>query len=236
MKTLVKDIDAIAESLAQLILKMVNSQQENLFHIALSGGNTPKLIFQYLAANYGSSLADHRFHFWWVDERCVPPSHDESNFKWAYDLWLGPIGIQQGNLHRIRGERNYLDEATDYADEVSRWINEEDGWPRFDLILLGLGEDGHTASIFPDQIQTLFKSAHNCEAVIHPGTGQKRVTMTGGVLNNSKKVVFIVSGEEKSQIVKEVVVDENPLYPASHVKPSSGEVCWLLDKAAGRLL
>jgi 6-phosphogluconolactonase len=180
-------------------------------------------------------LADKRFHFWWVDERCVLPSNDESNYKWANELWLKPIGITASNIHRIVGEDIPGIEAIRYSEEMKNYIEMENEWPQFELILLGLGDDGHTASIFPNQMD-LLTSDKWCEVASHPVSGQKRITLTGKVLNNARKVVFISTGESKAQMVRKIVVEVKPEYPASHIQPITGELVWLLDKDSAQLI
>lgn len=229
-------INDIAKEIAHMLMGVTIDSGEKPVHIVLSGGNTPVLIFKYLAENYKDKLADKRFHFWWGDERCVSPWDDESNYKQAFELWLQPIGISHENIHRIRGENECQEETVRYAEEILNWVDKADGWPRFDLILLGLGDDGHTASIFPDQISTLLTSDKVCQLVVHPVSGQKRVTLTGKVLNNARKVVFICTGENKANIVREVIKNSNPLLPASYIKPTHGDLIWLLDDKAARLI
>jgi len=219
----------IADQLAEMFSELITSTGNKPFHIALSGGNTPKAIFGYLSEKYGTQLADKRFHFWWGDERCVPSGDDESNYKWATELWLKPIGIAATNIHRIEGENIPEKEAIRYSEEMKNCIETEEGCPRFDLIMLGLGDDGHTASIFPNQMN-LLTSVNWCEVATHPVSGQKRITLTGKVLNNARKVVFISSGESKAQMVRNIVTEAKPEYPASHIQPVNGELIWLLDK------
>lgn len=230
-----KNINEIAEAIAELLFELIKKTEDNSIHIALSGGNTPKLIFSYLNEKYGTKLADKRFHFWWGDERCVPSCDDESNYKWANELWLKPIGIDQTNIHRIEGENIPEIEAIRYSEEMKKWIEIENCAPRFDLILLGLGDDGHTASLFPNQMN-LLTSEKWYEVATHPHSGQKRITLTGKTINNARKVVFISTGASKALMVKNIVVESKPEYPASHIKPSNGELIWLLDEEAARFL
>jgi len=234
IKTL-KNIDEIADAVAKMLLELMSGSGETLVHIALSGGNTPKSIFKYLSDNYGNKLANNRFHFWWGDERCVPSDDNDSNFKWAYELWLRPIGINILKIHRIEGENEPTTEATRYSEEIKNWIPLINDFPRFDLIMLGLGDDGHTASIFPNQMDFL-ASDNICEVATHPVSKQKRITLTGKVLNNARKVVFVSTGDSKAKMVKNVVFDAKPEFPASHIKPENGELIWLLDNDASEIL
>jgi 6-phosphogluconolactonase len=225
----------IAEAIAQILFELIEKKDIKPIHIALSGGNTPKLIFSYLSEMYGTKLADKRFHFWWGDERCVPSDDNECNYKWANELWLNPIGIATTNIHRIQGENTPEIEAIRYSEEMKNYIEAEEGWPRFDLITLGLGDDGHTASIFPNQMN-LLTSENWCEVANHPVSGQKRITFTGKVINNARKVVFISTSENKAQMVRNIVIEVKPEYPASHIQPKNGELIWLLDKNAAQFI
>jgi 6-phosphogluconolactonase len=230
-----KSTNEIAKAIAQMFLELMGKPGTQSIHIALSGGNTPKAIFSNLNKKYGSKLANNRFHFWWVDERCVPPADDESNYKWAYELWLKPIGIPENNIHRIKGENSPEIEAIRYSEEIKNYMKTENEWPKFDLIFLGLGDDGHTASIFPNQMN-LLTSENWCEVATHPVSGQKRITFTGNVLNNARKIVIISTGESKAQMVRNIAVEIKPEYPASHIQPVNGDLIWLIDTEAARYL
>ena len=175
------------------------------------------------------------FHFWWGDDRCVAPTDDESNYKWANELWLKPIGINPNNIHRVFGEHDPAEEAVHYSNEVEQFVIKKNGIPRFHYMLLGLGEDGHTASIFPYQIE-LLKAKEWCAVATHPTSGQKRITLTGDVLNNSEEVVFLSTGANKSDIIHEIVDLKLQQYPASHIQPHDGNLTWLIDEAAATKL
>jgi len=193
------------------------------------------VIFRYLIEKYGKTLAYPNFHFWWGDDRCVPPHNDDSNYKWATDLWLKPIGITPEKIHRVLGENDPEQEVFRYAGEIRKFIPFENGLPVFDYMLLGLGEDGHTASIFPCQMN-LLTSTKICEVATHPVSGQKRITLTGPVINHSRTIVFLATGENKAQRVRDIAVDQLPQYTASHIGSSSGRVIWLVDSDAAKLL
>jgi 6-phosphogluconolactonase len=224
-------VDEIANAVAEMLLRSASVPGREPIHIALSGGNTPKQIYKYLNDNYGSKLANNRFHFWWGDDRCVPPTNNDSNYRWANDLWLEPIGITLENIHRIIGENDPEMEANRYSEAIKNSISTSDGLPRFNLIFLGLGDDGHTASIFPNCME-LLTSEKWCEVAIHPTSGQKRITLTGKVINNAEKIVFISTGTGKAQMIQNVAIGSMPEFPASHIKPKSGEVIWLIDEDA----
>jgi 6-phosphogluconolactonase len=235
MFKILKNTEEIAEAIAAILFALLERQSKESIHIALSGGNTPRHIFTYLNEKYGKALCNHRFHFWWGDERCVPPNSNESNYKMAYDLWLKPTGIPIGNIHRIWGENAPETEAIRYENELKKHVPIRNGFPVIDLNILGLGEDGHTASIFPGNLH-LFSTDKWCAVAEHPETKQKRITLTGKVLNNANMIVFLSTGANKSRMVKNVAIDKVQIYPASHIQPGNGLLTWLLDKEAAALI
>jgi 6-phosphogluconolactonase len=168
--------------------------------------------------------------FFWGDERCVSPDSVDSNYRMARP-YLEKLHIPEDHIFRIHGEDEPTKEAQRYSKLLAETIPLKDGLPRFNLILLGLGEDGHTASIFPGNTR-LFKSQHICEAVKHPKTGQQRITLTGTVINNAIDVAFIIKGAGKAKIVSKVMNQDISDYPASLICPVHGRLTWLLDKEA----
>lgn len=207
------------------------------FHIALSGGSTPKLLFEYLAVHYKESIPWGDVHLWWGDERCVAPDHPESNYLMTKESLLRGVILPPGNVHRIKGESDPQEEALRYENEMKRSIPLKDGLPVFDLIYLGLGTDGHTASIFPDRMDLLEEASFTAVA-IHPESGQKRVSLTGPVINHAAKVAFLVTGESKAERVSEIFEqkDGSELLPASHIHPVHGDLAWYLDRPAATSL
>jgi len=231
--------ESLAESLANYICEMINSQAVNneFFTIALSGGKTPDLLFSVLGNKYNDKDLWKNVRFFWVDERCVPPEDEESNFRKAHDLFFGKTGIDKGKIFRIRGENDPIPEAERYSEVISENTTHKRGLPSFSLILLGLGEDGHTASIFPGK-EILFRSGRICDVAVHPVTGQKRITLTGPVLNNAENVFFLASGINKAVMVKKILKgDESETrLPASYINPVDGNLIWYLDSNAACLL
>ncbi len=231
-----KSIEELSEHFAQLLIEKVNNSKD-CFYLALSGGSTPKRIFEYLTAHHYKSVDWQKVNFYWGDERCVPPTDHESNYKMAYNSLLNKLQIPASNIFRIKGENDPQFEADNYSAEIINHLKIENNFPRFDLIMLGLGEDGHTASIFPNQI-SLLTSDKIYSTAIHPDSGQTRITITGKVINNARNIVFIVTGKSKSKIVDRVFnnkVDAKK-YPASFIKPLNGKLFWLLDKEAASQL
>ena len=194
--------------------------------VALSGGSTPKVLYQLLAEEFRDQVSWAGTHFFWSDERHVPPDHPNSNYRMAHEALLSRVPVPESNVHRVHSENTSAQEA---ADEYEKVIV-----PRLDLILLGLGADGHTASIFPGS-DVLHETKRLVAAPWVEKLNTYRITMTLPLLNNGASILFLVSGAEKAQIVKEVL--EGPKkYPAQFVQPTDGELIWMLDREAASLL
>jgi 6-phosphogluconolactonase len=223
----------VAKRATKYILSLLQNSGNLRFDIALSGGSTPKLLFERLAEKLGDKPDWNRIHLWWGDERCVPMVSSESNFRMTEEALISKVPIPKENIHRIRGEANPETEALRYGEEIKNSLNILHNWPVFDLILLGLGEDGHIASIFPDQI-ALLKSDEICDVAIHPDTGQKRITLTGNVINNANEIFFLVTGKSKAVRVAEIMNNEPSAkkLPAYYIIPSHGKLTWFIDEDA----
>lgn len=223
----------VYKSVAKEIFKLMQNSSQPRFDIVLSGGNTPKKLYQLLAEKYADSLPWNNIHFWWGDERCVPPENDNSNYKLANDYLFSKVSVPKENIHRIRGESAPEEESVRYSYEMQENLNYRGENPVFDLVLLGLGEDGHTASIFPDQLE-LFEEKSICKVTSHPLTGRPRITLTGRVLNNANRVFFIVTGDNKSMRISEIMNNEEAakLLPAYYIESKNGTLIWFLDEAA----
>lgn len=212
------------------------AEEGRQLHIALSGGSTPLSIFRQLAEQTSREEWSH-VSLYWGDERCVPPGHPESNYGNAREILLDPLGLDKDLIHRIRGEEEPTGEAERYGKELLKFLPSENGFPVFDWIWLGLGTDGHTASIFPHEIE-LWTSGSPCVVGHHPISGQARVSLTGGVLNAAKRVSFITSGEEKASVIEEIFMKEGNYndYPAFYVNPASENLEWFMDQYAAKLI
>ena len=225
----------LADEFAAQIVKMIKGSAEKMppFTIALSGGTTPEILFKILGEKYVGTIPWNFIHLFWVDERCVPPENSESNYGMTNRTLLNKIDIPSGNIHRIIGEAEPEKEADRYSAEICMNIEKRDGLPLFDLIILGLGEDGHTASIFPGHLE-YFESDKICIVASHPITGQKRISITGRVINNAKRIVFLVTGNKKRTIVEKMFKKdpESLNFPAAHIVPVYGSLSWFLDKEA----
>ncbi len=224
-------------SLDYLNREVNNLPANNFFTIALSGGTTPEKIYNFFSRNYSDKIDWERIKIFWGDERCVPPDDKESNFRMTFENLIKHIHIPEKNIYRIYGENEPHKESHRYSELLKRELRIVNNIPSFDLIILGLGEDGHTVSIFPGQIQ-LFNSNELCVTTVHPVSNQKRITITGKIINNAKKVAFLVMGEKKSKIVFEILNEkENAMhYPAFYVNPQSNNLTWIIDKEAAKLL
>jgi 6-phosphogluconolactonase len=207
--------------------------QKRIMYVALSGGNTPKILFHLLARDFAEAMPWSNLHFFWGDERCVPSDNSESNYGMSLECLFSRIDIPFENIHRIRGEADPKIEVQRYASEINSVLPRENKMPRFDLIILGLGEDGHTASIFPNQMDIL-QSDNTCEIAVHPQSGQKRISLTGRVINSAGWIVFMVTGSNKSRIARSVINERKRFFPAAHIKPVNGKLSWLLDKSVAR--
>jgi 6-phosphogluconolactonase len=231
------------EELAKGFVEIFKSKIDSLLitnekiNIAISGGNTPLLLFNVLAENYENKIEWSRINFFWADERCVPPDSPESNFGSAYNALFRNIVISPANIHRIKGEAVPEEEAERYSGEVRQLVSAKHSLPSFDLILLGIGEDGHTASIFPGQ-EELIMSDKLYAVSYHPATGQKRITMTGKIINNSTDVSFLVSGRNKAEIVSRIINKKGNTenLPAANIAPLSGSLNWFMDLSAAEKL
>lgn len=220
----------VAKSFSDYLEALIKENKTT--HIALSGGSTPKVVFDYMAAHY-KEVDWSTVHLYWGDERCVPPTDSESNYKMTVDHLLSKINIPQENIHRVHGEDLPELEAGRYGKVLEEALPIGNNLPQFDLVILGMGDDGHTASIFPHEIG-LWDSANNCEVAVHPDSGQRRITITGKLINNAKAVAFLVTGAGKAEKVRSIIAKEegHESYPASLVAPSSGDLIWFLDEEA----
>jgi len=231
--------EELARSFASWLMDFIaeTGKRQSSVTIALPGGNTPRLFFSILAEKYSATQEWGNVHIFWGDERCVPPDDPESNYGEAYELFLKKINLPAAGIHRIMGEEDPDNEALRYSDEIKNNTRSRNALPALDLIILGLGNDGHTASIFPGKM-ALLDSEKICGVAVHPDTGQKRITLTGRVINNADNIVFLVTGENKARVIQDVLIPTRAsvLYPASHIAPQYGKLFWFLDKGAARLI
>src|SRR5256886_12476411 len=237
--TILDDPEALADAAARLV---VDAAAEAIpvrgrFTLALAGGQTPAATYAKLAAPPYRDQVDWA-HVWafFGDERAVPPDHPESNYRMAHEALLSRVPIPRTQVWRIRGEAEDAEAAAaEYAKALAEVFGTRRGeLPRLDLVLLGLGVDGHTASLFPGS--PVLREVFRTVAAVHAGAAAipQRLTLTLPVLNAAARVAFLVAGAEKAKIVKAVLSDQAML-PAAMIRPTEGELIWLADRAPAAL-
>ncbi|MFR9165875.1 MAG: 6-phosphogluconolactonase [Dysgonomonas sp.] len=227
----------LSEGFTRFILNDILKGDRKI-NIALSGGTTPKVVFDYWAAKYKNIIPWDRILFFWGDERCVPPDNNMNNYAMTKEHLFDKVDVPNNNIFRIHGENEPEEEAVWYSKVLQSRLPLENDVPVFDLIILGLGDDGHTASIFPQQIN-LWDSPKNCVVAEHPESKMKRVSVTGKIINSARNVVFLATGDKKSEKVQQIIKhrkDFTDKYPAARVAPKNQQLYWFLDKAAAELL
>ncbi len=228
---------------AKVTSEILNLSEEKIalngrFTIVLSGGSTPRGIYQYMASSYRDKFQWEKIHFFWSDERWVSPADSKSNYRMACKALLNHVDIPSINIHPIPTGEDYVQDAAVVYERTIRDFFEikDDEAPPFDLILLGVGLDGHTASLFPGNPALYIKDALVTE-VVQKGIPEDRITLTFPTINNAETIFMIVSGHEKANIVKQVLENKNKnTFPAGDIRPLRGEVRWFLDKPAASKL
>jgi 6-phosphogluconolactonase len=233
-----KNSQLLAESAA---LHFIDCAQEAIkdhgfFAVVLAGGSTPKATYEKLATlEYTSSVDWDKVHVFWGDERCVGPEHEDSNYRMAFNVMLrhSPISVKQ--IYRIQGELEPQNAAKAYENQLQTFFGGK--VPRFDLILLGLGDDGHTASLFPDTKALQEKKRWVIENYVKK-LSTWRLTMTVNLINQAANVTFLVSGKDKSNIVRRVLAGRYTPeeLPAQMIRPEKGQLRWLMDHEAAVFL
>ncbi len=229
----------LQQEAARSIVREVSSAvaARNRATLALSGGSTPKAVYELLAQEAGRAHLDwNTVHLFWGDERCVPPDAQESNYRMVHEALLQSIAIPQANIHRIEAERSPKEAAERYQQELrSFFALGPKGFPHFDLILLGLGEDGHTASLFPETPILSEDKRLVAEAFV-PQLRASRISMTFPTINHARTVMFLVAGAAKARILHNVLEGPFGVYPAQRVQPIDGTLLWLVDADAAAFL
>ena len=207
------------------------------FSVALAGGSTPKLTYQLLASDaYKTKVEWAKVYIFFGDERTVPPTHNDSNFRMASDAMLNHVGLPPGNVNRMVGEADPKEAASVY-ESVLRAFFAGQAWPAFDLLLLGMGDDGHTASLFPGSA-----ALEETKAWVVANWVKKfdtfRITLSAPAINAAKHILFTVNGEAKAQRLPEVLhgARNTQVLPSQLIAPTSGNLEWLVDKAAAQKL
>jgi 6-phosphogluconolactonase len=240
---IVANADELARAAAEQFLLVAHEavQERGIFTVVLSGGSTPRNLYSILAgdARFRDGIQWDRVHFFWGDERHVPPADPESNYRMANEAMLSKVPVPPANVHRIESETSVAGLAAyEYEQKLSEFFRLSEGqFPRFDLAFLGLGADGHTASLFPGT--KALNEQHRL--VVSNWVGKfytDRITMTAPVFNHAAYVVFLVGGEDKAAPLKAVLEGNyEPLQlPAQLISPRDGRLLWIVDSSAARLL
>ena len=234
----IKVFDDAPEMFEQVAEKMMAlSFRDKPCHIALSGGSTPMALYRFiLSSPVKDGIQWSNVHFWWGDERMVPAESAESNFGQAKRVFIDQLPIPEENIHPIDGAREIDEELERLEKALKSEVEAYKGRPSFDWILLGVGEDGHTASLFPGQVD--YEAESNWVKATHPETGQARISLSAETLCNAQNISFLVTGSSKAEILARLFEDDEEAehYPAANVFAFEGETEWLLDAAAASLL
>ncbi len=231
------DKDELGYESARLFAELATRYiiQFETFNVALSGGSTPRLLFQNLLKYYKNSLDWNKINFFWSDERVVPIDDSESNAGMAFTELFDPLEQEELNIYPVDTSLSPSEEAAEAYERLILSIHPPlQPVPRFDLILLGLGDDGHTASLFPET-EALHENSKLIAANWVPKFEKWRITFTFPLINSAKNVIFLVSGANKAEIVRDIF-NNSKEYPAAQVSPVDGVLTWLLDKDAGKYL
>jgi 6-phosphogluconolactonase len=223
---------------ADLFVKLANERidSQGRFSVALSGGSTPRGMFALLASDdYRSRVDWSKVHLFWGDERSVAPDHKDSNYRMANEAMISKVPVPPENVNRMQAEESDIDAAAaKYETLLKQHFNLKEGqWPQFDLLLLGMGDDGHTASLFPGT-----KALAEKDRIVVSNWVEKfntnRMTMTAPAINNSRVILFMAAGEGKRGPLKEVLSGKRntDLYPSQLIEATDGKVIWMVDEAA----
>ena len=230
------DLDALSHAAAEAFVQAssLSVAQRQRFLVALSGGSTPVALYRLLRGPpYVRQINWTATHAFWGDERCVPAADPENSYRQVHEILLARVPIPPANVHRIRSELEPEDAAADYRRTLKVFASPPLQWPRFDIVMLGMGSDGHTASLFPG-------SALAPAVPVLAVTGQyenrpaRRITLSAAVLNAARLVIFLVSGQGKAETLKRVLYGEPQpeSLPAQRIHPADGSLIWMVDRAA----
>ena len=232
------DVEALTSKALEVIIAAAQSaiQDRGQFSMALSGGSTPETVYRALAAPENRTRLDWaHMHLFWGDERHVPPNHPDSNFRMVKEHLLAVVPIPDENVHRVPAEMEVRMAAFHYEEVLRQYFDGE--WPRFDLVLLGMGEDGHTASLFPHSAG-LNEEQRWFIANYAPKRKDWRLTLTKNAINAARNIIVLVLGDVKADRLRKVLTgpekpEDNPI---QLIRPSDGQMVWLLDREAAKYL
>jgi 6-phosphogluconolactonase len=235
------DLSALAYEAAKRFARLARRSigETGRFAVALAGGSTPRPLYELLATEpFRGQVPWHRVHLFWGDERCVPPDDPQSNYRMVREALLdGSTLLPDENVHRVPAERPPEEAAAAYEEALRAFFRCDDSFPRFDLVLLGMGPDGHTASLFPGGA-ALDETERSVVANWVPQQNAWRITLTYGALNAAHHIIFLVAGAGKAVTLREVLQPDSlrPPLPAQQVRPRAGTLTWLVDEAAASQL
>lgn len=234
-----KSMEDLSRDAAQIFVRQASDAigSRGRFLVALNGGSTPKRLFQLLATYFRDKVDWTRVHIFWGDERLVPADDAESSYGQARDLFLRHVPIPEANVHPMAGELEPDKAANDYTLKLKEFAPAPLSWPRFDLVYLGMGEDGHTASLFPGSPLDVTEPV--VPVVAHyQDRPANRITLTPLAFNTARLILFMATGEKKANTLAEVLSDryQPELYPAQRIEPKEGKVIWLVDEDAASKL
>lgn len=219
-----------ARALILHLVKIMLDRPDKIFNIAFSGGTTPALMYDLWGNEYRDITPWSRMRIFFVDERCVPVENSDSNYGLMRSLLLSIVPIPYDNVFFIQGENKPDREAQRYSEVVENQLPMQNGWPVFDIILLGAGDDGHTSSIFPGR-EELLSSNYIFEATSNPNNGQKRIAMTGMPILAARKVIFLITGKSKADVVEEIC-NSGDTGPAAYIAHHAIDVELFMDQLA----
>lgn len=230
--------EELSKAAAELFIEAAAAsiKKKGKFLVSLSGGSTPKRAFEILAEPANKVRVQwENVHIFWGDERCVPFVHPESNAGMTFKALLEHVSVPQDQTHIIKGDLPPHDAALVYNELLKKYFAQSDA--TFDLVFLGMGTDGHTASLFP-YTPVLDENSFFAKEVYLEDLKKFRITITKNVINRASKVAFLISGENKAEVLKEVMYGDYNYrrYPSQLIKPINGEIIWLLDKGAAKFI
>lgn len=229
-----RDSDELSQTATKKFIELANQaiRERGRFLVSLSGGSTPMKLYARLA---NKNIDWSRVHFFWGDERCVPVDDPGNTYGSMRGILFDKIGTT--NIHRVESELEPASAAQAYAQALSGFADAPFDFPRFDLVLLGMGDDGHTASLFPGsqveiETSTIAVTAH------YQDRPADRVSLTPKVFNQAREIWFLVTGAGKAETLRNVIHGERnlELYPAQRIQPANGNLVWMIDEAAGKFL
>lgn len=230
-----KNIEELSHYTAEWLLKYMQEvlSQKNRFTIALSGGSTPQRLYQLLASEkYKHNINWEQVSFFWGDERCVPFSDERNNAKMAFDSLLSHVPVEKDSIYIMQTDIDPVSSAMKYEKLLQQYFHQQ--LYTFDLVLLGLGDNAHTLSLFPGYDDIIFDKESWVRSFYLKEQSMYRITLTAPVVNNAARIAFLVSGAGKSGALRHVISGKNDpsVYPASIIQPLNGELYWLMDQAA----